>query len=139
MKRKTLKEREKDIIRKERYWAKEKPICERELQLRNEKLSFFSKNKKPMPTSKKLIFFLFINCTLIELFVLWVTVKSIALSSQLMMSPDFSPLVTLVGAVVGEVIGYAVYSAKAAKENTQGGIVYDSAMKDNLSEQDGLG
>lgn len=42
---------------------------------------------------------------------------------------DFSPLVTLIGAVVSEVFGYAIYSLKAAKENTAGGLVYDMAMQ----------
>ena len=37
---------------------------------------------------------------------------------------DFSPIVTLISAVVGEIIGFAIYAAKAAKENTIGGIVY---------------
>jgi len=37
---------------------------------------------------------------------------------------DFTPIVTLIGAVVGEIIGFAIYAAKAAKENTVGGIVY---------------
>lgn len=44
------------------------------------------------------------------------------------MSPDLTPLITLIGAVVSEVIGFAIYSIKAAKENTSGGIVYDLAM-----------
>ena len=48
-----------------------------------------------------------------------------------MIAPDFTPLVTLIGAVISEVIGYAVYSLKAMKENTSGGIVYDSALNNN--------
>jgi hypothetical protein len=35
-----------------------------------------------------------------------------------------TPLTTLIGAVISEVVGYAVYSLKAAKENTIGGIQY---------------
>ena len=45
---------------------------------------------------------------------------------------DFTPLVALIGAVVGEVFSYAIYSLKSAKENTAGGIIYDTAMRDNL-------
>ena len=83
--------------------------------------------KKKMSTSKLLILFLFINCTLIEIFTGWSTVAmlSIAATTGIL---DFSPLVTLIGAVVGEVIGYGIYSAKAAKENTAGGLTYDLAM-----------
>ena len=50
------------------------------------------------------------------------------------MSPDLTPLITLIGAVVSEVIGFAIYSIKAAKENTSGGIVYDLAMQNNKNE-----
>jgi len=56
-----------------------------------------------------------------------------------MMMPDFSPLVTLIGAVVSEVIGFAIYSIKATKENTKGGIVYDTAMKEYEMEEDANG
>lgn len=44
--------------------------------------------------------------------------------------PDFSPLITLISLVVGETISYGIYTAKAKAENTQGGIIYESAMKD---------
>ena len=43
---------------------------------------------------------------------------------------DFSPIVTLIGAVVGEVIGFAIYAAKSTKENTEGGIVYQNMMNE---------
>ena len=46
-----------------------------------------------------------------------------------MANPDFTPLVALIGAVVSEVVGYAVYALKSAKENTVGGITYESAMR----------
>ena len=44
---------------------------------------------------------------------------------------DFGPLSMLITSVVGEVIGFAIYSIKAAKENTVGGVVYDLAMMQN--------
>ena len=57
-----------------------------------------------------------------------VKMLSIALITGL--SIDFTPLVALIGAVVGEVFGYAIYSLKSAKENSAGGIVYDSALRE---------
>ena len=42
---------------------------------------------------------------------------------------DFSPLVTLIGAVVTEVMGFAVYAIKATKENTANGITYMMAQQ----------
>ena len=50
-------------------------------------------------------------------------------------SPDLTPLVTLITTVVGEVIAFAVYAAKSVKENTAGGIVYETAMKEQPKEQ----
>ena len=82
-------------------------------------------------TTKKLMFFLFLNCTIIELFTGWVTIQNIALAREMGVSLDFTPLVTLIGTVVGEVLSFAVYAAKSAKENSQGGIVYETAMQKN--------
>lgn len=126
----TIRERERNILLKEKKWKKEKEIRKRELDLYEEKIHFLFGNRKKSSTSKLLIFFLFLNCTLIEFFVGWVTIKSLNLSALTMLPPDMTPLVTLVGAVVSEVIGYAVYSIKSTKENTVGGITYDMAMRD---------
>ena len=48
---------------------------------------------------------------------------------------DFTPLVALIGAVVGEVFGYAIYSLKSTKENTVGGIVYDSVINNSDNKE----
>lgn len=84
---------------------------------------------KKISTTKLIMFFLFLNCTLIEIFTGWVTVQNIALAREFGTPLDFAPLVTLVGAVVTEVLGFAVYALKATRENTKGGIVYDTAIK----------
>ena len=121
----------KEILQQTQEWEKEKEILEKEFSLKEDKRKFYSKYKKKISTSKLLIFFLFLNCTIIELFTGWVTFKSIELSTITAMAPDFSPLVALIGAVIGEVIGFAVYAIKSTKENTVGGIVYDSALNNN--------
>lgn len=99
--------------------------------------------KKRISTTKLIVFFLFLNCTLIELFTSWVTVKSLDVSLITGLSTDMTPLVTLIGAVVGEVIGFAIYAVKSTKENTQGGVVYDTAMsviqKEENSNSDNIG
>ena len=82
-----------------------------------------------------LIAFLFISCSAIEIFTGVVTIKSFTLAEQLGYAPDFTPLITLIGAVVSEVVGFAIYAIKALKENTKGGIVYDTAMQ-NMCEHD---
>lgn len=84
---------------------------------------------KKFPTGKVLMWFLFVNCTIVELFTGWVTVQSFKLAYATMITPDFTPLNTLVGTIVAEVIGFAVYCIKSMKENTKGGIVYEAAMR----------
>lgn len=111
---------------KEVKWEKEKALLERKQKLKQEKKEF--KNKNKIPTSKKLITFLFINCTCIEIFTGWAIVKMLDSALYAGTMIDFTPLVTLIGTVVGEVIAYAVYAVKATKENTKGGIVYDSQL-----------
>ena len=82
--------------------------------------------------SKKALIFLFVNCSLLEIFTGYVTVRSLNLAATLGTPPDFTPLVTIIGAIVGEVVGLACYYAKATKENTIGGITYDSAAASNF-------
>ena len=53
-------------------------------------------------TTKKLMFFLFLNCTIIELFTGWVTIQNIALAREMGISLDFTPLVTLIGTELGK-------------------------------------
>lgn len=85
---------------------------------------------KKISCTKLIVLFLFLNCTIIEIFTGWVTVQNILLAQNFGIALDFTPLVTLVGTIVSEVFGFAVYAAKSAKENSKGGIVYDSAMRD---------
>ena len=119
---------EREIVLQEKQWEKEKNLQERKYKIKKEKRELKSLYGFKLPTSKLLILFLFINCTLIELFTGWVTIKSIDLATLTMVGPDFTPLVTLIGAVVSEVIGFAIYAIKSAKENTEGGIIYETTM-----------
>ena len=119
---------EREIVLQEKQWEKEKSLQERKYKIKKEKRELKSLYGFKLPTSKLLILFIFINCTLIELFTGWVTIKSIDLATLTMVGPDFTPLVTLIGAVVSEVIGFAIYAIKSAKENTEGGIIYETTM-----------
>lgn len=91
--------------------------------------------KKKISVTKLIVLFLFINCTLVEIFTGWVTVANLQLARDFGISIDFTPLVTLVGAVVSEVFGFAIYAAKSSKENSAGGIIYDSMMKSNFTDE----
>lgn len=138
--KKSLREQEHEVKREEIYWNAEKVILERKQKLREEKREM--RKPKKMSTTKFLIGFLFINCTLVELFTGWATAQSLKISYATGNPMDFSPLVTLIGAVVTEVMGFAVYAVKATKENTANGITYMMAQQSlnnnesNPSEED---
>jgi len=70
------------------------------------------------------MFFLFISCSVVELFTIYITIKIINIGFEI----DLTPLTMLITAVVAEVIGFAIYSLKASKENTKGGIIYETAL-----------
>ena len=131
-----MTERERDLIIAERRWQKEKPLREREYKLKEDQRQFKETHRPKISTSKLLIIFLFINCTIIEIFTGYVTLKSLDIATMTFMMPDFTPLVTLIGAVVSEVIGFAIYAIKSAKENTSGGIVYETAMMNLCGNRD---
>ena len=131
-----MTERERDLIIAERRWQKEKPLREREYKLKEDQRQFKETHRPKISTSKLLIVFLFINCTIIEIFTGYVTLKSLDIATMTFMMPDFTPLVTLIGAVVSEVIGFAIYAIKSAKENTSGGIVYETAMMNLCGNRD---
>ena len=60
------------------------------------------KKKFKLPsTSKVLMIFLFLNCTAVEIFTGWVTVYNMIIAERTMNAPDFSPLTTLIGAIIG--------------------------------------
>lgn len=132
---------EKTLAREEKDWAKNKQLLKRKIKIEKDKAKLRNslKDKSKLTTTKLLILFLFLNCTIIEIFTGWATVQSLQLALQTGLAPDFTPLVTLIGAVVGEVIGFAVYAAKSTKENTCGGIIYDTAMQNNETNTDTKG
>ncbi len=128
-----LDKKEERLKKEKQQWQETKKYLTQKRQLEKDKQQFF--NIHFPSTSKLLTFFLFLNCTAIELFTGWVTMQNIEIARQTMTSPDLSPLITLIGAVVGETIGFAIYSLKAMKENCQGGIVYEQAFLKNQQEE----
>ena len=130
-----LKQEVKNLKREEQLWEVEKKIISRQEKIEQEKDAIKGKGKKKISATKLLILFLFINCTLIELFTGWAIVQSIQIAAIMGIAPDFSPLIALIGAVVSEVMGFAIYAIKSTKENTKDGIVYETTMA-NLSHDE---
>lgn len=129
----TLKEKERYVLSQEKIWNKEKEILEREYKIKAERKSLkekFKEKKDKIANSKLLVWFLFINCTIIELFTIWVICRELGLAAEGILSPDLSPLMALITTVVAEVIGFGIYALKSTKENTEGGIVFETAMRE---------
>ena len=123
-----MQEQELKMEREERRWQRREALYLRKYELKQKKKRIFKMYFPPFTLTKWLMIFLFANCTAIELFTAYATIQSIQLARELMISPDFTPLVALIGAVVGEVIAFAVYMLKSMKENSAGGITYEAAM-----------
>ena len=131
---------EKKLVQEEKDWAKNKQLLKRKIKIEKDKTKLINslENKTKLTTTKLLILFLFMNCSIIELFTGWATIQSIQLALQTGLAPDFTPLVTLIGAVVGEVVGFAIYAVKSTKENTKNGITYDIAMRQNNNNSNNI-
>ncbi len=128
-----LKERKDKIIQQYQNWAIEKEIIIQEQDLKEQKKKIKNRGKeqkKRLSMSKRLTLFLFINCTIIQLFTLFITYKSFEIGMG-----DLSALHLLITAVVTEVIAFAIYSIKSLKQNTAGGIVYETALLDYGKQQ----
>lgn len=108
-------------------WDKEKQYLNLQQDMKHEKEQIknkYKEQKKKLTTTKFLMFFLFISCSIVELFTIYITIKIINIGFEI----DLTPLTMLITAVVAEVIGFAIYSLKSSKENTKGGIIYETAL-----------
>ena len=123
---KKLQEENSKLKKQLRYWQIEKQILLKKEYLKEERKQLKNKFKpqhKKLSTSKFLMLFLFISCSVIELSTIILTFKSFNLGNI-----DFSAMQSLIAAVVAQVVGFAIYSLKSLKENTVGGIVYQTAI-----------
>ena len=125
-----INKRKHSLRKRQKRWAQEKEILVEQIKLKEDQDKI--KNKK-LSTSKLIILFLFLNCTIVELFTGYITLIDLRLA-QTTGIVDFTPIVTLIGAVVGEVISFGIYAVKSTKENTQGGITYQSMMNEYNKE-----
>lgn len=125
-----IKREKKRMRYKELLWSQLKPIQKRDNEIDKEKeeLKIDKIEKQKVTWSKALLLFLFINFTILELFTGWVTIQSFSLAYAIGMMPDFTPLITLLGSIVGQTISYGVYCSKAKAENTSNGLIYEAAM-----------
>lgn len=94
----------------------ERKLLEAELKRKREE---YWPRRKPPSVSKVALAYIFVSCTAVQLYSM----------AAMWHFADLSALYSLIGATVGEAISYCAYAAKATKENTEGGIVHDMAMR----------
>lgn len=92
------------IAEKEKRWAKRKEVLIREQKLKAD----MAKYKKPLSMSKKMLIYIVVNCTVVQVYAM----------VAMFVLQDLSALYALITAVVGETIAFFIYEIKAAKENT---------------------
>ena len=78
--------------------------------------------------SKILVAFIFVDCLIIQGFIMHMIIKSGDTS-------HLSNLVGLVGTLVAQAISLMSYNKKATAENTASGIIYETAMHDLMTQQ----
>ena len=126
--------KDKSIKKLFHLWQKEKQYLTIQQDMKHEKRQIknkYKQQKKKLTTTKFLMLFLFISCSIVQLFTIYITIKIINIGFEI----DLTPLTMLITSVVAEVIGFAIYSLKSTKENTKGGIVYETALLQKLRQQ----
>ena len=84
--------------------------------------------RKRMTTSKCAMWFIFLNCTVVEIYSM----------AAMWHFGDLSPLYALLGAVVGQSLTYISYNNKACRENSRGGITYESAINGTYDQSNAV-
>ena len=85
-------------------------------------------DRKKLQFSKLLVAFIFIDCLIIQAFIMFMVFRSQDTS-------HFSNLVGLVGTLVAQAISLMSYNNKSKAENSSQGIVYETAMHELMNKQ----
>ena len=136
IKDKILTRKQKKMEKRMARWEIEKSLLQEKEKIKLEKAVISKKEEKTkLAFGKLLLIFLFINFTLLELFTCGITLYSFSLAFAIGLAPDFTPLITLLGSVIGETLSFGIYCAKSKAENTKGGIIYETALKKIENEE----
>lgn len=110
MKRIIQNQKAKEMMNNWETW--QKPILEVKEYIREEKERIKIPRQR-LTTSKKTLWFLIVNFSVIEFFSILLTFLGFKYTGMI----DMTAMSGLIAAVCGETVSYLVYSAKAAKEN----------------------
>lgn len=125
--------KQKKIKQKASLWNKEKEYLNIQQDIEHEKEQIknkYKEQKRKLSMTKFLMYFLFISCSVVQLFTIYITIKIINIGFEI----DLTPLTMLITAVVAQVIGFAIYALKSTKENTKGGIIYQTALLEEVQK-----
>lgn len=128
------KNRAKKVKKQEENWQIQRINLKRHNDIKNDYNKIQNKNPFRITTGKLAMWTLLILCLIVIVFTGYVTIKEFSLAYALGLMPDFTPLVTMIGAILGAAIDVAAYFAKSAKENTKGGITFQAAAMKNFQE-----
>lgn len=128
------KNRAKKIRHQEENWQIQRLNLKKQNDIKNDYNKIQNKNPFKITTGKLAMWILLSLCLIVIIFTSFITIKEFSLAYTLGVMPDFTPLVTMIGAILGAAIDVAAYFAKSAKENTKGGITYEAAAIKNFQE-----
>lgn len=117
-----------------KHLAEEKKIFQQKTLLNQYRIH------KKIETSKLVLWFMLLLLLSIVVFTGYVTIQMMTISATFGHGMDFTPLVALISAIVGQVIITLGYFTKSTKENSKDGIVYLNAQHQlNEEENDNIG
>ena len=119
------------VIESRKAYEREK---ENEIRELKKKHTYRDNQNKRLSTTKKLMYLILINCTAIELYSMWVMYHF----------ADLSALYSLIGAVIGESLSFAIYCFKSFNETKEEEIMklqrdkflYETHQIDKPCEED---
>ena len=103
-------------------------------ELQNRVWDLKASRRKRLSTSKIVLWFMLILLLAIVIFTGYITISMLGLAAVIGVM-DFTPLVALISAMVGQVIITLGYFVKSTKENTEHGLTYELAIRQSSQEE----
>lgn len=116
---------EKEYLLELNRIKKENVFLERNIKLQEEKNKLKKKNIKLPSTTKLIAVYLFLILNAVLIYSMYVMYNF----------RDLTYLGVLITDIAAQVLIYLIYTVKATRENTVGGITYDLAMRDKTNEE----
>ena len=116
---------EKEYLLELNRIKRENIFLERNIKLKQEKNKLKKTNIKLPSTTKLIAVYLFLILNIVLIYSMYVMYNF----------RDLTYLGVLITDIAAQVLIYLIYTVKATRENTIGGITYDLAMRDKANEE----